>query len=119
MDLWYHPFVSVTGLGLGEALRFGWNTTTKWWTGRSECFYQVKGHDCDGHLLETSGRSDTHVGHSFHATTADNQLDVFYNPSLARVVSDWARPDLVEFGYRPWGGVNGGAYLRSISGSDG
>ena len=110
MDLWYSPFSNLTGLT--QALRFGWNMTTHWWSGKSECFYQVRGHDCDGH---SSDGVLGGVGHSFHASSADSQLDVFFNPSLARAVTNWAEPDLAEFGYRPWGGVNGLAYLRSIS----
>eukprot|EP00316_Scyphosphaera_apsteinii_P004972 CAMPEP_0119312562 /NCGR_PEP_ID=MMETSP1333-20130426/26884_1 /TAXON_ID=418940 /ORGANISM="Scyphosphaera apsteinii, Strain RCC1455" /LENGTH=266 /DNA_ID=CAMNT_0007317203 /DNA_START=199 /DNA_END=999 /DNA_ORIENTATION=- len=113
IDQWYSPFVNVTGLA--RAVRFDWNKTTHWWIGKSQCFHQVVGQDCDGQSLNVSDSFNTGGGHSFHATSSNSRLDEFYNVSLAWAVTEWARPDLVEFGYPLWGGVNGDAYLRNIS----
>jgi hypothetical protein len=110
MQYWYGPFVEA--LGIKSVMRWGWNLTTHWWRHSEECFYHPPGQDCDG---MQSNAIDADPPATFHATGSDAHLDSYYTPDLALMVTNWARPDLLEFGYRPWGGTNGDAYLGSIS----
>ena len=110
MQYWYRPFVDA--LGINTVVKWGWNLTTHWWRHSEECFYHPPGQDCDG---TQSKALDAYAPRSFHATGSDGQLDAYYTPHLAQMVTKWALPDLLEFGYRPWSGTGGDAYLGSIS----
>ncbi len=110
MQYWYGPFFDA--LGINTVVRRGWNLTTHWWRHSEECFYRPPGQDCDGTQSNASGAE---APATFHTTGSDAHLDAYYTPDLAQTVTKWALPDLLEFGYRPWGGTGGDAYLGSIS----
>ena len=110
MQYWYGPFVDA--LGIQSVVRWGWNLTTHWWRHSEECFYHPPGQDCNG---AQSNAFDADAPATFHATGSDAHLDAYYNSDLAMKVTKWALPDLLEFGYRPWSGTDGDAYLGSIS----
>lgn len=110
MQYWYGPFVDA--LGINTVVRWGWNLTTHWWQHSEECFYHPPGQDCNGTHSNALGADEPA---SFHATGSDAHLDAYYTPELALKVTKWALPDLLEFGYRPWSGTGGDAYLGSIS----
>ena len=61
------------------------------------CELLCGGSRCNGSEAGTSAQS---AHHSFNS--ASEQLEEFYDESLARRVNEWAAADLQEFGYEPW-----------------
>lgn len=125
MDKWYEPL--VRGFKLEDFVQQGWNITTQEYQGNENqpCFYVSQGKTCETMFDSNSNSTQKQApkpsneilpqGHTHHAHNTVQLLGTYYaNIAFRAKVTEWIKPDLLQFHYPIWNNESAEEYLSML-----